>query len=57
MGVFYKCKVCGRDHVSPGVYSGRENFESIGMKTQSIKCLATGRSAQYGKNDMRWKEN
>jgi hypothetical protein len=55
MGVIYMCKICGREHVSPAVATTREIFESSSSKTKSFKCLATGRSAQYSRMDMRWK--
>jgi hypothetical protein len=55
MPVLYRCKICGREHLSPAAFVNKEYFESASVKVRAIQCQATGRSAVYGKNDMRWK--
>lgn len=57
MGVVYLCKICGREHNTPSGGATRELFESASARAKSIECSSTGRSAQYVKKDMRWKES
>jgi hypothetical protein len=54
--VLYRCKVCGREHRYSTEFRNKEYFESGSIRTRTIECMDTGRSASYLKRDMRWKD-
>jgi hypothetical protein len=54
MAVKYRCKICGREHPAPMKINSREAFESGSMKSLTLQCQVTGRTASYVKNNMRW---
>ena len=56
MGVYFRCKSCGREHASPIAFEDRKSFETATIKGNSFQCPKTGRNDIYDKKDMFWKE-
>jgi hypothetical protein len=56
MPVYYKCRVCEGEHLSPIVIDDKRAFESSSLMTLSFECPVRGESAIYDKDDMFWKD-
>lgn len=56
MPVYYKCKICGKEHPSPIAFGDKQSFERSTLKNNSFQCPKTGKSATYDKEDMVWKD-
>jgi hypothetical protein len=56
MPVYYKCRVCEDEHLSPIVIDAKRAFESSSLMTLSFECPVRGESAIYDKDDMFWKD-
>jgi hypothetical protein len=47
MPVYYKCKICEREHPSPMVYRDEESFDSSILWGEMFQCPEKGKSALY----------
>ena len=56
MPVYYKCKICGDEHLSPVVLREEEAFDSSTLWDQNFRCPVKGESALYDKEDMFWQD-
>jgi hypothetical protein len=56
MAIYYRCKIYGREHLSPATFGNKELFESSTLIPRTFECPVTGRSASYEKRDTRWKK-
>lgn len=56
MGVYFRCKFCGKEHRSPIAFGNRKSFETAELKENSFQCPITQKSGIYNKTDMFWKE-
>ncbi len=56
MPVYYKCKICEREHPSPLVYRDEESFDSSILLGEMFQCPEKGESALYDKEDMFWQD-
>jgi hypothetical protein len=56
MPVYYKCRVCEDEHLSPIVIDDKRAFQSSSLMTLSFHCPVRGKSAIYDKDDMFWKD-
>jgi hypothetical protein len=56
MGVYFRCKSCGKEHRSPIAFGNRKSFETAELKGNSFQCPITSKSDIYNKADMFWKE-
>ena len=56
MPVYYKCKICGEEHLSPIAFGDKASFDTAALKNNSFQCPKTGTSALYDKKDMFWKD-
>lgn len=57
MAVYYRCKICGEEHLSPISFGDKDSFESASLQNNSFQCPKTGQSATYDKGDMFWQED
>jgi hypothetical protein len=55
--VYFKCKVCGKEHKSPIAYSNKNAFESSILVNNKFQCPNMRKIASYDKKDMLWKED
>jgi len=56
MAVYYKCKICGEEHLSPIAFVDKKSFESAALEGNSFQCSKTKQLAIYDKKDMFWKD-
>ena len=56
MAVYFKCKICGGEHLSPIAFGDRKSFESASLSGNSFDCPKTGEMAIYNKEDIFWKD-
>ena len=56
VAVYYRCKICGKDHRSEVQLGNKKSFESSQLASNKFRCPNTGKSATYDKKDMLWKE-
>ena len=55
MDVYYRCKICGEEHLSPIGFGDKKSFKTSTLENNSFQCTKTGKSAVYDKKDMFWK--
>ena len=56
MPVYYRCKICGKEHPSPIGFGDKKSFETSSLNNNGFQCPETGKIATYDKKDMFWKE-
>lgn len=56
MAVYFKCKNCGEEHLSPISFSDRQTFEFSTLSNNTFQCPKTRLTASYDKKDMVWKD-
>jgi len=56
MPAYYKCKICGGEHLSPIVLRDEESFDNSTLWGDSFQCPVKGESALYDKEDMYWQD-
>ena len=56
MPVYYKCKACGKEHLSPINFQNKSSFESSELQNNTFKCPNTNMSSSYNKGDLFWKD-
>jgi len=56
MAVYYKCKICGEEHLSPIAFGDKKSFETATLVGNSFQCPKKLQSAIYDKKDMFWKD-
>jgi len=56
MPVYYRCKACGKEHLSPIGFGDKKSFETTRLEANSFQCPETHRSDSYDKKDMYWKD-
>lgn len=58
MSVYYKCKNCGKDHLSEIAFGDKKMFEDPTIVLQNIgfQCPKTRQFDLYNKEDMFWKD-
>lgn len=54
MTVYYRCKACGVDHVSPIGYGSEEAFDRANLSGNDFPCPTTRTTAMYDKADLYW---
>lgn len=57
MPIYFKCKNCDEEHLSP-IQIDKESFEYSTniIQDNSLQCPKTGQYALYNKEDMFWKD-
>ena len=57
MPVFFKCKMCGGEHIALDVYfEDNESFENTRIEGSYLECPNIRRTVRYRKKDMFWKD-
>jgi hypothetical protein len=56
MGAYFRCKSCGKEHLSPIAFGDKKSFESTTLEGNQFQCPKTGKMGLYDKKDMFWKE-
>ena len=56
MSIYFKCKSCQSEHRSPAGFLDQLSFDASPMPESHFRCVTTGRTALYGKQDMYWRE-
>jgi hypothetical protein len=56
MAIYFRCKSCGGEHLSPIEFDDEETFEFSDLSGNIFDCPETGEEENYDKEDMFWKE-
>lgn len=56
MGVYFRCKNCGKEHLSPIGFGSEKTFDSTTLIDNLLQCPTTHKMASYDKKDMFWKD-
>jgi len=54
MPVFFRCKNCGQEHLSPLYYPDESSFTAERLGTMTLPCPVTTKTAAYEQRDMYW---
>ena len=55
MPLFFRCKSCEGEHLSPIVFTDRSTFESTHLARNTFECPRVRSLARYDKSDLYWK--
>lgn len=57
MPVFFRCKNCGQEHLSPLFFPDERSFAIERLGTMTLSCPVTSKTAPYDKRHMFWVRN
>jgi CheY-like chemotaxis protein len=55
MPLYYRCKSCGDEHLSPIVFPDRRSYAKSHLTRNLFVCPGTKGAARYGKEDLYWR--
>ena len=55
MPLYYRCKSCGDEHLSPIVFPDRRSYTRSHLTRNLFVCPGTKGAARYGKPDLYWR--
>lgn len=55
MPLFFRCKNCNGEHISPILFSDRSSYERTRLTSNLFQCPYTRNHARYRKEDLYWK--
>ena len=55
MPLYYRCKSCGDEHLSPIVFPDKRSYATSHLTKNLFVCPGTKGAARYGKRDLYWR--